>query len=153
MSEGTKVAPPVGLLAELTHRCPLGCPYCSNPIALEGRADELDAATARPQPLDQLTSDTIVSTPDRGGDDQDPSRASAGGRRPGPPRRPHRHRSTASSVERIAPGIELAEVYSVGCMAGFDVLRLFVGEDPFRKSGIGGPRPGADQATRGSGVD
>src|SRR5882762_2850130 len=36
---------PLGLLAELTHRCPLGCPYCSNPIALEGRTDELDAAT------------------------------------------------------------------------------------------------------------
>src|SRR3977135_336730 len=36
---------PLGLLAELTHRCPLGCPYCSNPIALEGRADELDPAT------------------------------------------------------------------------------------------------------------
>ena len=24
---------PVGLLAELTHRCPLQCPYCSNPLA------------------------------------------------------------------------------------------------------------------------
>jgi len=36
---------PLGLLAELTHRCPLGCPYCSNPLALENRADELDAAT------------------------------------------------------------------------------------------------------------
>jgi pyrroloquinoline quinone biosynthesis protein E len=36
---------PLGLLAELTHRCPLGCPYCSNPIALEGRSDELDTAT------------------------------------------------------------------------------------------------------------
>jgi len=36
---------PLGLLAELTHRCPLGCPYCSNPLALEPRADELDAAT------------------------------------------------------------------------------------------------------------
>jgi PqqA peptide cyclase len=32
---------PIGLLAELTHRCPLGCPYCSNPIALERRADEI----------------------------------------------------------------------------------------------------------------
>ncbi len=32
---------PVGLLAELTHRCPLGCPYCSNPLALEGRDGEL----------------------------------------------------------------------------------------------------------------
>ncbi|MDC7788906.1 pyrroloquinoline quinone biosynthesis protein PqqE [Rhodoplanes sp. TEM] len=39
------VPPPLGLLAELTHRCPLGCPYCSNPVALEHRADELDTAT------------------------------------------------------------------------------------------------------------
>jgi PqqA peptide cyclase len=36
---------PLGLLAELTHRCPLGCPYCSNPLALEARANELDTAT------------------------------------------------------------------------------------------------------------
>jgi pyrroloquinoline quinone biosynthesis protein E len=36
---------PLGLLAELTHRCPLGCPYCSNPLALEQRLEELDAAT------------------------------------------------------------------------------------------------------------
>ena len=36
---------PLGLLAELTHRCPLGCPYCSNPLALDKRSDELDAAT------------------------------------------------------------------------------------------------------------
>jgi PqqA peptide cyclase len=28
------VAPPVAMLAELTHRCPLSCPYCSNPIEL-----------------------------------------------------------------------------------------------------------------------
>src|SRR4029078_11165433 len=27
------------------HRCPLGCPYCSNPLALESRDDELDAGT------------------------------------------------------------------------------------------------------------
>ena len=36
---------PLGLLAELTHRCPLGCPYCSNPIALDPRTGELDTAT------------------------------------------------------------------------------------------------------------
>jgi PqqA peptide cyclase len=36
---------PIGLLAELTHRCPLACPYCSNPLALESRTDELDTAT------------------------------------------------------------------------------------------------------------
>ena len=39
-----KHAAPVALLAELTHRCPLGCPYCSNPLALDARADELDTA-------------------------------------------------------------------------------------------------------------
>jgi PqqA peptide cyclase len=36
---------PLGLLAELTHRCPLGCPYCSNPLVLDSRKEELDAAT------------------------------------------------------------------------------------------------------------
>jgi pyrroloquinoline quinone biosynthesis protein E len=40
-----KIAPPVSLLAELTHRCPLQCPYCSNPLALEKAAAELDTAT------------------------------------------------------------------------------------------------------------
>ncbi len=32
---------PLGLLAELTHRCPLRCPYCSNPLALDDPRDEL----------------------------------------------------------------------------------------------------------------
>jgi pyrroloquinoline quinone biosynthesis protein E len=36
---------PLGLLAELTHRCPLGCPYCSNPLALERRDTELDTSS------------------------------------------------------------------------------------------------------------
>ncbi len=36
---------PLGLLAELTHRCPLGCPYCSNPLELDSRDSELDTAT------------------------------------------------------------------------------------------------------------
>ncbi|MGB1547170.1 MAG: pyrroloquinoline quinone biosynthesis protein PqqE [Alphaproteobacteria bacterium] len=34
--------PPLALLAELTHRCPLQCPYCSNPLALEGVSGELE---------------------------------------------------------------------------------------------------------------
>ena len=38
-------APPIGLLVELTHRCPLGCLYCSNPIALERPGNELDGET------------------------------------------------------------------------------------------------------------
>ncbi|PSC02706.1 pyrroloquinoline quinone biosynthesis protein PqqE [Alsobacter soli] len=35
------LAAPLGLLAELTHRCALGCPYCSNPLELEARSREL----------------------------------------------------------------------------------------------------------------
>jgi len=33
------------MLAELTHRCPLQCPYCSNPLKLLKAADELDTKT------------------------------------------------------------------------------------------------------------
>jgi pyrroloquinoline quinone biosynthesis protein E len=32
---------PFGLLAELTYRCPLHCPYCSNPLNLAAYQDEL----------------------------------------------------------------------------------------------------------------
>ncbi|MEQ1887678.1 MAG: pyrroloquinoline quinone biosynthesis protein PqqE [Alphaproteobacteria bacterium] len=38
---------PMALLAELTHRCPLACPYCSNPLTLEHAANELDTAAWR----------------------------------------------------------------------------------------------------------
>jgi pyrroloquinoline quinone biosynthesis protein E len=37
---------PYTLVAELTYRCPLRCPYCSNPVA-EERGAELDTATWR----------------------------------------------------------------------------------------------------------
>jgi len=38
----TPAAPtPLALIAELTHRCPLHCVYCSNPLELSHRADEL----------------------------------------------------------------------------------------------------------------
>jgi pyrroloquinoline quinone biosynthesis protein E len=33
--------PPLALLCELTHRCPLRCAYCSNPLELERAAEEL----------------------------------------------------------------------------------------------------------------
>ena len=39
--------PPLAMLAELTHRCPLKCPYCSNPLELQRAAVELDSATWR----------------------------------------------------------------------------------------------------------
>jgi pyrroloquinoline quinone biosynthesis protein E len=35
---------PVGLLAELTYRCPLQCPYCSNPLAMNRAERELTTA-------------------------------------------------------------------------------------------------------------
>jgi pyrroloquinoline quinone biosynthesis protein E len=35
----------MGMLLELTHRCPLQCPYCSNPLHLERAGDELPTAT------------------------------------------------------------------------------------------------------------
>jgi pyrroloquinoline quinone biosynthesis protein E len=36
--------PPLAMIAELTHRCPLQCPYCSNPLALLKVAQERDKA-------------------------------------------------------------------------------------------------------------
>lgn len=45
MSEtSTAVGPPMAMLAELTHRCPLACVYCSNPLELTRAADELSTA-------------------------------------------------------------------------------------------------------------
>jgi PqqA peptide cyclase len=43
--EAASLHGPIGMLAELTHRCPLGCPYCSNPLALDPRESELDTQT------------------------------------------------------------------------------------------------------------
>lgn len=37
-----RIGPPLWLLAELTYRCPLQCPYCSNPIEFAQIKDELD---------------------------------------------------------------------------------------------------------------
>lgn len=37
-------ARPLALVAELTYRCPLHCPYCSNPLQLERYRNELDTA-------------------------------------------------------------------------------------------------------------
>lgn len=35
------VQPPYSLLAEMTHRCPLHCPYCSNPLEMAKETKEL----------------------------------------------------------------------------------------------------------------
>lgn len=37
----TVAPPPMAMLAELTHRCPLACPYCSNPVELTRISSEL----------------------------------------------------------------------------------------------------------------
>ncbi|WP_084455590.1 pyrroloquinoline quinone biosynthesis protein PqqE [Novosphingobium rosa] len=37
----TMPAPPMGLIAELTHRCPLQCAYCSNPLRMDAPKSEL----------------------------------------------------------------------------------------------------------------
>src|SRR5437773_8650479 len=35
------ISNPLALIAELTHRCPLHCVYCSNPVELQSRSREL----------------------------------------------------------------------------------------------------------------
>ena len=39
-----RLDPPLAILAELTHRCPLQCPYCSNPLELARASEELTTA-------------------------------------------------------------------------------------------------------------
>src|SRR5258708_6403010 len=41
----TAISNPLALIAELTHRCPLHCVYCSNPLELKNRANELPTET------------------------------------------------------------------------------------------------------------
>jgi pyrroloquinoline quinone biosynthesis protein E len=41
----TELANPLALIAELTHRCPLHCVYCSNPLEMRSRSNELSTET------------------------------------------------------------------------------------------------------------
>src|SRR3989338_2696633 len=41
---GHEPGPPLWLLAELTYRCPLQCPYCSNPLDFAQQGAELSTA-------------------------------------------------------------------------------------------------------------
>jgi len=43
-SDKTNITPPRWLLAELTYKCPLQCPYCSNPLDYVKRSDEISTA-------------------------------------------------------------------------------------------------------------
>ncbi|MER6030980.1 pyrroloquinoline quinone biosynthesis protein PqqE [Streptomyces sp. NPDC001851] len=58
---------PLGLLAELTYRCGLRCPYCSNPLALDTYADEL-TATQWCAVLDQARALGVLQTHLSGGE-------------------------------------------------------------------------------------
>jgi pyrroloquinoline quinone biosynthesis protein E len=40
-----EISNPLALIAELTHRCPLHCVYCSNPLEMQVRANELSTET------------------------------------------------------------------------------------------------------------
>jgi pyrroloquinoline quinone biosynthesis protein E len=40
----TQCSNPLALIAEITHRCPLHCVYCSNPLELTSRKEELGTA-------------------------------------------------------------------------------------------------------------
>jgi len=40
-----EISNPLALIAELTHRCPLHCVYCSNPLEMQARTNELSTET------------------------------------------------------------------------------------------------------------
>jgi PqqA peptide cyclase len=44
MNQMSQCPNPLALIAEITHRCPLHCVYCSNPLELTSRAEELATA-------------------------------------------------------------------------------------------------------------
>jgi pyrroloquinoline quinone biosynthesis protein E len=58
---------PLCLLAELTYRCPLKCPYCSNPLELGRYRRELDTATWR-RVLDEAAALGVVQVHFSGGE-------------------------------------------------------------------------------------
>jgi pyrroloquinoline quinone biosynthesis protein E len=59
--------PPMSLLLELTHRCPLQCPYCSNPLELERAGEEL-ATTDWTAVLDQAAALGVLQVHFSGGE-------------------------------------------------------------------------------------
>ena len=59
--------PPLALLAEITHRCPLQCPYCSNPLELDRANAEMDT-TAWQNVLDQAAAMGVLQVHFSGGE-------------------------------------------------------------------------------------
>ena len=62
-----KLDPPLALLAELTHRCPLRCAYCSNPLALDPSSGEMETDDWR-RVLDQAADMGILQVHFSGGE-------------------------------------------------------------------------------------
>lgn len=61
------IEPPLALLAELTHRCPLRCVYCSNPLAMDPSSSELDEAAWK-SVLDQAADMGVLQVHFSGGE-------------------------------------------------------------------------------------
>ena len=97
---------PIGLLAELTHRCPLRCPYCSNPLELERRvggarhARPGSACSARP-PRSASCMCTSPAASRRRGPISSSSRPIAP--RDGPLHQPHHLRRRRTPATRSTP--------------------------------------------------
>jgi pyrroloquinoline quinone biosynthesis protein E len=58
---------PLAVLLELTHRCPLQCPYCSNPVALDRGGDELSTEEWK-RVLDELAALGVLQVHFSGGE-------------------------------------------------------------------------------------
>jgi len=127
-------APPLALLAELTHRCPLQCPYCANPIDLDRAAAELDTPTWR-RVLDEAAALGVLQVHFSGGE---------------PTARQDladlvRHAACAGLYSNlITSGVLLTEA-SLAALAegGLDHVQLsFQDADPARADRLGGYRNG-----------
>jgi PqqA peptide cyclase len=62
-----EIDPPLAILAEITHRCPLQCPYCSNALELVGAKEELDTDAWR-RVLDQAAALGVLQVHFSGGE-------------------------------------------------------------------------------------
>lgn len=66
-SENATIGPPMSVMFELTHRCPLQCPYCSNPLELERASNELDTGNLL-RVLDEATDLGVLQVHFSGGE-------------------------------------------------------------------------------------
>ncbi|WP_283133178.1 pyrroloquinoline quinone biosynthesis protein PqqE [Rhizohabitans arisaemae] len=133
---------PWALLAELTHACPLRCPYCSNPVELVRRSAELTAADWA-RVFGEAAGLGVVHTHLSGGE---------------PLLRPDLAEITASAVrtglytQLVTSGVGLTETRMAELLdAGLHSVQLSVQDaDPVSSDRIGGRRsfPAKERAAR-----